>query len=70
LRNLLLDGEDILNRPVISVGPQVSPSGGFYQLGRDPDAITGLTHAALDDISGAELPPNLAQIDAFSTKRE
>src|SRR5262245_29479268 len=69
-RNLLLDGEDILNRPIIPVDPQMSAGGGFHQLGRDPDALVGPTHAALDDVSGSELPPNLAQVRALSTKRE
>src|SRR5260221_6590525 len=64
--NAVLKIEDIFQRTIESLGPNVSASGGVDQLGRDSNAVFGLTHAAFKQISHAKLAADLLHVDCFS----
>jgi hypothetical protein len=67
-RDLFLNGEDILNGAVISIGPEVRSSGRLDELGCDPNPMTRPTHAALDDVTCAQHAADLAYVDVPSPK--
>src|SRR5207249_11059948 len=50
LRNLILQGKDVFQGPIIACGPQMMVRGGIDQLGRDPHLTVGLADTALQDI--------------------
>ena len=54
-RDLVLDGEDVVERPVVALGPEVGAGGGIDQLRGHPDAVAGLADAALEHVADAEL---------------
>jgi hypothetical protein len=61
-RHLFLDGEHILQRPVIALGPQMVAGGRIDQLGGHPHPVSGLADAALDHVAHAQLSPDLLNI--------
>jgi hypothetical protein len=61
--DLILEVEHIRDRPVEPVGPQMRARLGLDQLPRDAQAIAGLAHAALQDITHAKVPPDLPDVD-------
>jgi hypothetical protein len=50
-RNLVLDGEDVLDLAVIVLGPAVSPRRGIDRLGGDANAVATPPHAAFQHIT-------------------
>src|SRR5262245_52867359 len=60
--NLILNGEDILQLAVVTLGPAVRAGNGIDELGADADAIAGATDAAFEDIAHAELAADLPDV--------
>ena len=62
-RDLILHGEDVIERTVIALGPQMRAALGLDQLGGDADAIACLAHAAFQHVTDAEIAPDLLHVD-------
>ena len=62
-RDLVLDGEDVLEVAVVALGPEVVVGLGIDQLHRDAHPLPDLAHAALDDVLHAELGGELLHLD-------
>ena len=69
-RNFFLDGENILQLPVVALGPDGMPSGGFDKLRRNPHAVSRAADGAFEDVGGAELLAHLLRRDRLVAKRE
>ena len=54
-RQLLLDREDVLEHPVVSLRPDVVAAQRVDQLAGDPDSIDRLADAAFQDVADTEL---------------
>src|SRR4029434_8562661 len=65
-RHLILQIEDVFERAVVAVGPDVIACCGVNELSSDADAIAGLADASLQHISDAELAADLLQIDRLA----
>ncbi len=61
--DLVLCREDIAQLALIALGPEVSAGIGPDQLAGNPDLVAGRSHAAFEDITHAELAPDLTDID-------
>src|SRR4051794_32373249 len=53
---LVLNGEDVSEIAIVSVGPHRAPHGGIDQLGCNADAVAGLAPAAFKHVTDAEGP--------------
>ena len=60
--DLVLDGKDVVHRPVEAVRPDMVASLGVDQLRRDPGAIPGLANAAFEDVARSELLGGLTYV--------
>ena len=69
--DLRLHREDVLQFPVVGVGPDIGAVGGFNQRHRDADPVGGFPHAAFEQVIDAELfADRLAVVGlAFELKR-
>ena len=70
LRDVVLDGEDVVERAVVALRPDLRVGGRLEQLRRDPHAIAGLAHAALEDVRDLEGPRDLGRRDRLALVRE
>ena len=61
-RQLVLDGEDIVERAVVMVGPDVGAGSGVDQLSRDANAVPGFPDAAFEGVAHAQLAADLLQV--------
>ena len=61
-RDLVLDGEDVLELPVVGLGPELVAVLDVHELGRDADAVPDLAHAALEHGRHAELLADLPDV--------
>ena len=64
--DLVLQVEDVLERAVESVGPEMRAGLGFDQLAGDARRVAGLAHAALEHIAHAEFAPDLLDVDRLA----
>src|SRR5690348_13347106 len=64
--DLVLKRENVVQRAVEPVGPEMRARLRLDQLGGDAQTIARLAHAALDDIVNAELSPDLADVDGLT----
>ena len=62
-RDLVLDGEDVLEVAVVALGPEVVVGLGVDQLHGDAHPLPDLAHAAFDDVLHAELGGELLHLD-------
>ena len=60
-RDVGLDGEDVVELPVVRLGPEVAIGLGVDELRDDAHAIAGATYAAVEQRGGAERRADLAQ---------
>ena len=51
---LVLDGEHILELPVVALGPAMNAGHGIDELRRDAHAVTAAANAALQDVAHAK----------------
>jgi hypothetical protein len=70
LRDLVLDREDVVERPVEALGPERRIGGGVEELRGDPDPVAGLADAALHHVGDAEVARELRGRDGLSLVRE
>ena len=54
-RDLVLDGEDIVEVAVVAVAPEMAAGGRVDELGGDADAVARLAHAPLEHVAHAKL---------------
>ena len=62
LRDFILNGEDILNFPVIALRPQMVAVLDSDELHGDAQTIAGLANAPLDDVMHAKLLADLTDV--------
>ena len=60
--DLVLQIEDVVELPVVALGPHVMPGLGVDQLRRHANPAATLAHAALDDVARAQFLADLANI--------
>ena len=61
--DLVLQFEDVVERAIIALGPDMRAARRRDQLRGDPHAVAGLAQAAFEDIAHAELAADLLQVD-------
>ena len=59
----VLEGEDVVERAVEVLGPEVRAGDAVDELGGDPEPVAGPPHAALEHVAHAELPRDLPHVD-------
>ena len=70
VRNLILQGKDVVQIAVVTFGPDVTVVGTVNQLRGDPDATGRFAHAPFQDMADVELtghPANIHRL-AFESK--
>src|SRR5687767_6278912 len=60
--NLILDGENILELAVITLGPELSVVAGIHELRGEPESLTRFAHASLEHSSNLKLPSDFANV--------
>ena len=65
-RDLVLDGEHVLQLPVVALGPELVAVGDIHQLGGEAQHAPGLANAALEDGVDLELLADGTDVLAFS----
>ena len=70
VRDLVLKLEDIFHFAIVFVRPQMDAVRGIDQLPGDTNPVGDLSHAALEDISHAELACDSAHVDRFTFEGE
>src|ERR1700740_2473765 len=58
---LTLDGEEVVQLPVVALRPELLVGARIDQLGGNADATAGETHATLQQHTDAQFPGNLAR---------
>ena len=64
--HFVLDGENVFERAVITIGPDVMPVGGVDQLRVDADPVPGFPHAAFKHVTDTKLAPHLPNVDRLA----
>src|SRR4029450_3418102 len=64
--HLILKLEDILQRPLEPVGPEVGTGRAVNKLSSDTHFAARLAHAAFEDVANAEVAPDLSNIGRLS----
>ena len=62
-RDLILEGEDIGEVPVVTVGPDVRAGRSIDQLRRDAHPIAELAHASFDNVADRQFSADLRHAD-------
>ena len=68
--NVVLHGEDVVERAVVGLRPEVRTVGGPDELRGDPHLLAGLPHAALQDVRDVELLADHPQVFVPSLELE
>ena len=68
--DLLLDGEDVFQLPVVALGPDGMPRRGFHELCGDADAVPRAADGAFEHVGGAELLTHLLRRHRLVAERE
>ena len=63
---LVLDGEDIVERTVVVVGPDVGAGSGVDQLSRDTNAVPGSPDTAFEHVAHAQLTADLFHVNRLA----
>ena len=67
-RDLVLKCEDVTERPVISLSPDVSTARRFNKLASDTDAIAGFTQTAFEHVPDTKFSASLLYVDRAALK--
>src|SRR6516225_10790780 len=70
LCDLVLDGKHVGQLAVVPIDPEMVPGFGIDQLRRYPDPIAGMTDAAFDHVTHAQLACHLADIHGWALVSE
>src|SRR5208282_604389 len=62
-RDLVLDREDVVDRAVIPLGPDVRAVARVDQLRGHANAVASLAHAAFENVTSAEFPRHFAKLE-------
>ena len=62
--HLVLYGEDVVQRAIVAVCPEVAAAVGVDQLDGHPHPIACPAHAAFEEITDAQPPPDLASVQS------
>jgi hypothetical protein len=68
--NLVLNHEDVVQRPVILVRPCSRTVRNAYELGRDAQILTGSTHAALEYVGNVKPLGDFGNFEILSLECE
>ncbi len=68
--NVVLYGEDVVERAIIALRPEVRTVGGPDELRGDSQLLAGLPHAALQDVHDVELLADRTQVFVTSLELE
>jgi hypothetical protein len=68
--DLVLDGKDVEERAVVTLGPQLVARRGIDELRIDPDPVAVLTDATFDDISNTQILCDPLHRDRLAPKGE
>jgi hypothetical protein len=68
--DLVLDGENVIQRPIPGLRPQLGVGAGIDQLRRDPQHVAGPAHRALEDMRHVQLPGDFGDRDVLALERE
>ncbi len=68
--NVVLHDEDVVERAVIRLRPEVVAVRRLDQLRRDADLVAGLAHAALQDVRDVELLRHFLDVDLLALELE
>src|SRR5205085_5807969 len=69
-RDLVLNGEDIVELAIEVLRPEMKPVCGAHQLGGDPQVLSGFTHTAFQDMRDSQLRSDLPQIGVLAFENE
>jgi hypothetical protein len=61
--DLVLDGENIVERPVVALGPEVRSGLRVDELRSDPDPVAAPPNAPFEQIAHAKLLADLAEVN-------
>src|SRR5262245_19620376 len=64
--DVILPAEDVGDRAIVAVGPDVNTLGGVDQLRGDPYSIARLAHAAFEDVARPQLAAEFPDVDRFT----
>src|ERR1700732_581817 len=64
--DLVLQVENVFERTVEPIGPEMCAIEGFDQLRGDPHTIAGFAHRALENVTDPQLPTNLLYVDRLA----
>jgi hypothetical protein len=64
--HFVLDGENVFERPVITISPDVMPVGSVDQLRVDADTVPCFPYAALKHVTDAKFAPDLPNVDRLA----
>src|SRR5262245_65938306 len=65
-RHLVLDGEDVLELPVVAVGPDMAVCRPVDQLHGTPDTISDFAHTTFDPVLNLRLVHHLTDVYALA----
>src|SRR5207247_1103769 len=66
-RQLVLDSEDVVERSVVTVRPDVGGGPRVDQLSRDANAVPGSPDTAFEDIAHSQLAPDLLHVHLLAS---
>src|SRR5262245_39740920 len=64
--HLVLDREDILELPIVALGPAMCAGQGIDELHRDTNPITTAANASFQDVTHAEFSAHLPHVDRLA----
>ena len=70
LCDLVLDGEDVVHRPVVALGPELIPVRNVDQLRGDPYAIPDRSDAPLEHSRHVQLAPDALEVVVLALERK
>jgi hypothetical protein len=66
LRDFVLHREQVVDRPIIALGPDLAAGGGFDELGGHANLVAHRLDAALHNIFHVEVTTDLADVDRLA----
>ena len=66
MRDIVLNREQVIDRPVVTLGPDVAAGGGFDELGGHANPLAQRLDAALKNIFHVEVATYLADVDRLA----
>ena len=64
--DFVLQGKNVVHRPIVTLGPEMGAIIRFDQLRRDPHPARGFAHAAFEHVTHAEFAADLLDVDRLA----